>query len=104
MPTTWLYGPKSSNLWVIEAAENFLRQLAEEFPCKQGGLKRLCEVRSSLPRKKVILPNGPPCRPVILQRRKHRARDACNHPLSANYVRKVQFDELMQTLNRLWTD
>ena len=26
-------------------------------------------------------------------------RDACNHPVIGKYVRKVQFDELMQTLN-----
>lgn len=26
-------------------------------------------------------------------------RDACNHPVLGEYIRKVQFDELMQTLN-----
>ena len=91
------------HLWVIEAAENLsLRQLAEEFPANKAGLNVLF-VKSEAPyhERKVTLLNGPHTvlSPVAYLSGVNIVRDACNHPVIGKYVRKVQFDELMQTLN-----
>lgn len=91
------------HLWVIEAAENLsLRQLAQEFPANKAGLNVLF-VKSEAPyhERKVTLLNGPHTvlSPVAFLSGVNIVRDACNHPVIGKYIHKVQFDELMQTLN-----
>ena len=91
------------HLWVIEAAENLsLRQLANEFPADKAGLNVLF-VKSEAPyhERKVTLLNGPHTvlSPVAYLSGVDIVRDACNHPVIGKYIHKVQFDELMQTLN-----
>ena len=91
------------HLWVIEAAENLsLRQLAQEFPADKAGLNVLF-VKSEAPyhERKVTLLNGPHTvlSPVAYLSGVNIVRDACNHPVIGRYIHKVQFDELMQTLN-----
>ncbi|MBR1631794.1 MAG: tagaturonate reductase [Paludibacteraceae bacterium] len=91
------------HLWVIEAAENIsLRQLAREFPADKAGLN-VKFVKSEAPyhERKVTLLNGPHTvlSPVAYLSGINIVRDACNHPVVGKYVRKVQYDELMQTLN-----
>ena len=60
-------------------------------------------VKSEAPyhERKVTLLNGPHTvlSPVAYLSGVNIVRDACNHPVIGKYVRKVQFDELMQTLN-----
>lgn len=91
------------HLWVIEAAENLaLEQLAAEFPADKAGLNVLF-VKSEAPyhERKVTLLNGPHTvlSPVAYLSGINIVRDACNHPVVGKYIHKVQFDELMQTLN-----
>ena len=91
------------HLWVIEAAENLpLGQLAAEFPADKAGLNVLF-VKSEAPyhERKVTLLNGPHTvlSPVAYLSGVNIVRDACNHPVIGKYIHKVQFDELMQTLN-----
>lgn len=91
------------HLWVIEAAENMsLEQLAAEFPADKAGLNVLF-VKSEAPyhERKVTLLNGPHTvlSPVAYLSGIDIVRDACNHPVIGQYIHKVQFDELMQTLN-----
>ncbi|MCM1034179.1 MAG: tagaturonate reductase [Paludibacter sp.] len=91
------------HLWVIEAAENLsLEQLAAEFPANKAGLNVLF-VKSEAPyhERKVTLLNGPHTvlSPVSYLSGVDIVRDACNHPVLGQYIHKVQFDELMQTLN-----
>ena len=91
------------HLWVIEAAENLsLEQLATEFPANKAGLNVLF-VPSEAPyhERKVTLLNGPHTvlSPVAYLSGVDIVRDACNHPVIGQYIHKVQFDELMQTLN-----
>ena len=91
------------HLRVIEAAEHLsLLHLAEEFPANKAGMNVLF-VNSEAPyhERKVTLLNGPHTvlSPVAYLSGVNIVRDACNHPVIGKYVRKVQFDELMQTLN-----
>lgn len=91
------------HLWVIETAENLpLEQLAKEFPADKAGLNVLF-VKSEAPyhERKVTLLNGPHTvlSPVAYLSGVDIVRDACNHPVIGRYIHKVQFDELMQTLN-----
>ncbi len=91
------------HLWVIEAAENLsLKQLAAEFPANKAGLNVLF-VESEAPyhERKVTLLNGPHTvlSPVAYLSGVDIVRDACNHEVIGKYIHKVQFDELMQTLN-----
>ena len=88
---------------MIEAAENLsLEQLAAEFPANKAGLNVLF-VKSEAPyhERKVTLLNGPHTvlSPVSYLSGVDIVRDACNHPVLGKYIHKVQFDELMQTLN-----
>ncbi len=91
------------HLWVIEAAENIsLEQLAAEFPADKAGLNVLF-VKSEAPyhERKVTLLNGPHTvlSPVAYLSGVDIVRDACNHPVIGKYIHKVQFEELMETLN-----
>ena len=86
------------HLWVIEAP----REVAKEFPADKAGLHVLF-VPSEEPyhKRKVTLLNGPHTvlSPVAFLSGVNIVRDACNHPVISKYIHKVQFDELMQTLD-----
>lgn len=91
------------HLWVIERPENMtVRQLKREFPAEKAGLHVLiAESEKPYHERKVTLLNGPHTvlSPVAYLSGVDIVRDACNHPVIGRYIRKVQFDELMQTLN-----
>lgn len=86
------------HLWVIEAPES----VAEEFPANKAGLNVLF-VPSEAPyhERKVTLLNGPHTvlSPVGYLSGLNTVRECVEDPLIGKYVKKVMFDELMQTLN-----
>ena len=86
------------HLWVIEAP----KEVAEEFPADKAGLHVLF-VPSEEPyhKRKVTLLNGPHTvlSPVAFLSGVNIVRDACNHEVIGKYIHKVQFEELMQTLD-----
>ena len=86
------------HLWVIEAPQ----AIADEFPADKAGLNVLF-VPSEEPyhERKVTLLNGPHSvlSPVAYLSGINIVRDACEHPIVGKYVKKVMFDELMETLN-----
>ena len=86
------------HLWVIEAP----REVAMEFPADKAGLHVLF-VPSEVPyhKRKVTLLNGPHTvlSPVAFLSGVDIVRDACHHEVISKYIHKVQFDELMQTLD-----
>ena len=86
------------HLWVIEAPQ----EVAKEFPADQAGLNVLF-VPSEEPyhERKVTLLNGPHTvlSPVAYLSGIDIVRDACQHEVVGKYIRKVMFDELMETLN-----
>ena len=91
------------HLWVIEKAENMtVAQLQEEFPAHKAGLHVLItDNEKPYHMRKVTLLNGPHTvlSPVAFLSGINIVRDACEHPLVGKYIRKVQFDELKQTLD-----
>ncbi len=91
------------HLWVIEKPENMsIAALRKEFPAEKAGLHVLiAESEAPYHERKVTLLNGPHTvlSPVAYLSGVNIVRDACNHPVIGKYVRKVQYDELMQTLN-----
>ncbi|MBO4826286.1 MAG: tagaturonate reductase [Prevotella sp.] len=91
------------HLWVIEKAENMTcEELREEFPAEKAGLHVLiAESEKPYHERKVTLLNGPHTvlSPVTYLSGVDIVRDACNHPVLGNYIHKVQFEELMETLN-----
>ena len=91
------------HLWVIEKPENMdINALKAEFPAEKAGLNVLI-APSEKPyhERKVTLLNGPHTvlSPVAYLSGINIVRDACNHEVVGKYIHKVQFDELMQTLN-----
>ncbi len=77
-------------------------QLQEEFPAHKAGLHVLItDNEKPYHMRKVTLLNGPHTvlSPVAFLGGINIVRDACEHPLVGKYIRKVQFDELMQTLD-----
>ena len=91
------------HLWVIEKPENMsISALKKEFPAEKAGLNVLI-APSEKPyhERKVTLLNGPHTvlSPVAYLSGVNIVRDACNHPVIGKYIHKVQFEELMQTLN-----
>ncbi len=91
------------HLWVIEKPENMsIAALRKEFPAEKAGLNVLIAL-SEKPyhERKVTLLNGPHTvlSPVAYLAGIDIVRDACNHPVVGKYIHKVQFEELMQTLN-----
>ena len=86
------------HLWVIEAPE----YVAEEFPADKAGLNVLF-VPSEEPyhERKVTLLNGPHTvlSPVSYLAGIDIVRDACQHEVIGKYIRKVMFEELMETLS-----
>lgn len=91
------------HLWVIERASNMtIEQLREEFPAEKAGLQVIItDSEAPYHERKVTLLNGPHTvlSPVAFLSGVDIVRDACNHPVIGKYIHKVQFDELMQTLN-----
>ncbi len=91
------------HLWVIEKAENMTcEELRAEFPAEKAGLHVLiAESEKPYHERKVTLLNGPHTvlSPVAYLSGVNIVRDACNHEVIGKYIHKVQFDELMQTLN-----
>ncbi len=91
------------HLWVIEKPENMsIDELRQEFPAEKAGLHVLiAESEKPYHDRKVTLLNGPHTvlSPVTFLSGVNIVRDACNHPVLSKYIHKVQFDELMQTLN-----
>ena len=91
------------HLWVIERPENMTcEELREEFPAEDAGLHVLiAESEKPYHERKVTLLNGPHTvlSPVSFLSGVDIVRDACNHPVLSKYIHKVQFEELMQTLN-----
>lgn len=91
------------HLWVIEKPENMtIAQLRKEFPAEKAGLHVLIAA-SEAPyhERKVTLLNGPHTvlSPVAYLSGINIVRDALHDPIVGKYIKKVQFDELMQTLN-----
>lgn len=86
------------HLWVIEAP----KEIAKEFPADKAGLHVLF-VPSEAPyhERKVTLLNGPHTvlSPVAFLSGINIVRDACKDPVVGKYIHKVQFEELMETLN-----
>lgn len=91
------------HLWVIEKPENMtIDQLREEFPAEKAGLHVLiAESEKPYHERKVTLLNGPHTvlSPVAYLSGINIVRDACNDPVIGQYIHKVQFEELMETLN-----
>ncbi len=91
------------HLWVIEKPENMsIEELRAEFPAEKAGLNVIItDSEAPYHERKVTLLNGPHTvlSPVSYLSGVDIVRDACNHPVLGEYIRKVQFDELMQTLN-----
>lgn len=94
---------ESFHLWVIEKAENMtVEQMQEEFPAHKAGLHVLItDNEKPYHERKVTLLNGPHTvlSPVTYLSGVNIVRDACEHPVLGKYIHKVQFEELMQTLN-----
>ena len=91
------------HLWVIEKPENMsIEQLREEFPAEKAGLHVLiAESEKPYHERNVTLLNGPHTvlSPVAYLSGINIVRDACNDPVIGKYIHKVQFEELMETLN-----
>ena len=91
------------HLWVIEKPENMsIDELREEFPAEKAGLHVLiAESEKPYHERKVTLLNGPHTvlSPVAYLSGINIVRDACNDPVIGKYIHKVQFEELMETLN-----
>ena len=86
------------HLWVIEAPQ----EVAKEFPADKAGLNVLF-VPSEAPyhERKVTLLNGPHTvlSPVAYLAGLNIVREACQHEVIGEYINKVMFEELMETLN-----
>ena len=91
------------HLWVIEKPENMsIEQLRGECPAEKAGLHVLiAESEKPYHERKVTLLNGPHTvlSPVAYLSGINIVRDACNDPVIGQYIHKVQFEELMETLN-----
>ena len=91
------------HLWVIEKPENMsIEALKAEFPAEKAGLHVLiAESEKPYHERKVTLLNGPHTvlSPVAFLSGINIVRDAYNDPVVGKYIHKVQFEELMQTLN-----
>lgn len=94
---------ESFHLWVIERPENMsVEDLRAEFPAEKAGLHVLItNDEKPYHARKVTLLNGPHTvlSPVAFLSGLNIVRDACQHPVIGKYIHKVQFDELMQTLD-----
>ncbi len=91
------------HLWVIEHSKNISReQLAEEFPAAKAGLNVvITDNETPYHQRKVTLLNGPHTvlSPVAFLAGINIVRDACNDELIGKFIHKVQFEELLPTLD-----
>ncbi|MDE7350106.1 MAG: tagaturonate reductase, partial [Muribaculaceae bacterium] len=91
------------HVWVMERPENMsIEELKAEFPAEKAGLNVIItDSEAPYHERKVTLLNGPHTvlSPVSYLSGVDIVRDACNHPVIGKFIHKVQFDELMQTLN-----
>lgn len=91
------------HLWVIEKPSNMsVAALRKEFPAEKAGLHVLItESEAPYHERKVTLLNGPHTvlSPVAYLSGIDIVRDALHDKVIGAYIHKVQFDELMQTLN-----
>lgn len=91
------------HLWVIEKPENMdIEDLKKEFPAEKAGLNVLiAESEKPYHERKVTLLNGPHTvlSPVAYLSGINIVRDALHDEVVGPYIKKVQYDELMQTLN-----
>lgn len=86
------------HLWVIEAPES----VADEFPADKAGLNvKFVPSEAPYHERKVTLLNGPHTvlSPVAFLSGINIVREACQHEIIGQYIHKVMFDELMETLN-----
>ncbi len=86
------------HLWVIEAPES----VAREFPAAECGLNvRFVPDEEPYHKRKVTLLNGPHTllSPVAYLSGVDIVRDACKDPDVGRYVRKVMFEELIETID-----
>ncbi|MCI1246518.1 MAG: tagaturonate reductase [Prevotella sp.] len=94
---------ESFHLWVIERPENMtVEALKAEFPAEKAGLHVLItDDEKPYHARKVTLLNGPHTvlSPVAFLSGLNIVRAACQHPVIGKFIHKVQFDELMQTLD-----
>ena len=91
------------HLWVIEKPANMsIAALRKEFPAEKAGLNVLiAESEAPYHERKVTLLNGPHTvlSPIAFLSGVDIVRDALHHPVIGKYIKKVQYEELMQTLN-----
>lgn len=91
------------HLWVIEVPENLSNErLKSEFPADKADLNVvITDDESPYHERKVTLLNGPHTvlAPVAYLSGVEIVRDACNHPVIGKYIRKIQKEELLPTLN-----
>lgn len=91
------------HLWVIERPENMTKAaLRREFPAEKAGLNVLiADNEAPYHERKVTLLNGPHTvlSPVAYLSGINIVRDALHDNLVGQYIRLVQFEELMLTLN-----
>lgn len=91
------------HLWVIERPSNMsIEELRAEFPAEKAGLNVIItDSEAPYHERKVTLLNGPHTvlSPVTYLSGVNIVRDACNHPVLGRYIRRVQFEELLPTLN-----
>lgn len=91
------------HLWVIEVKDAARRAAIEkEFPADKAGLHvKFVESEAPYHARKVTLLNGPHTvlSPVTFLSGVNIVRDACNHPVLGKYIEKVQYGELMETLD-----
>ena len=91
------------HLWVIEKPSNLsIAALRREFPAEKAGLHVIItDNEAPYHERKVTLLNGPHTvlSPVAYLSGINIVRDALHDPVIGKYIKKVQFDELMETLN-----
>lgn len=91
------------HLWVIEKPDNMtIDALRKEFPTDKAGLNVIfTDSEAPYHQRKVTLLNGPHTllAPVSYLAGIDIVRDALNHPLIGKYIRQIEFEELLPTLD-----
>lgn len=91
------------HLWVIERPENMdIETLENEFPASKAGLNVVfTDNETPYHERKLTLLNGPHTllSPIAFLCGVKTVRDACLHPLLGEYIKYVQTEELLPTLN-----
>ena len=90
------------HLWVIETARNLpVEKLEEEFPASRAGLHVVVTTdESPYHERKVTLLNGPHTvlSPVAFLAGLDIVREACQHKVVGQFIRRVMYEELLPTL------